>query len=163
MDRGEGRGRAYAPDPPFASDRIAAVFGLNLMDTAHHLVERLLPGYPLPAASEATYRSCQPIRIFVQVFQRGCFRAHISSAEDLALVAANRYDVLAVDFDLEAAHRLAKVAGAVVDGLLIAHAASLPRSALLRITDRVDEIAACFDTLIATGELDAPFLGADAP
>ena len=136
-------------------DRIAAVFGLNLMDTAHHFVERLLPGNLLPAASDATYRSCQPIRILIQVFQRGCFRAHISSAEDVALVAANRYDVLAVDLDLEAAHRLAQVAGAVVDGLLSAHAASIPRSGFLRITDRVDEIAARFDTLLATGELDA--------
>ena len=90
-------------------------------------------------------------------------RNNRSSTEDVALVAANRYDLLAVDLDLEAAHRLAQVAGAVVDGLLSAHAASLQRSGFLRITDRVDEIAARFDTLIATGELDAPFFGADAP
>jgi hypothetical protein len=50
-----------------------------------------------------------------------------------------------------------------VDGLLSAHAASLHRSGFLRITDRVDEIAARFDTLIATGELDALFFGADTP
>ena len=33
----------------------------------------------------------------------------------------------------------------------------------MQITDRIDEIAARFDALLATGELDALFLGADSP
>lgn len=35
-------------------------------------------------------------------------------------------------------------------------------SGFMQITDRVDEIAARFDTLLVTGGLDALFLGADA-
>ena len=60
----------------------------------------------------------------------------VSSAEDVALIAAYRYDVLAVDFDLQTAHRFAEAAGVVVSGLLgavVPHYSSGEGTALWRV------------------------------
>ncbi len=101
--------------------RIGAVLALEGDDTPRGLVERRLPGHLFPAVRRAPHRSAQPVRILMEILQAERLRTDVTAAERVLLIAADGEDLRAADADLDAADRLAEVAGAVVGVLRGAH------------------------------------------
>ena len=76
--------------------------------------EGLLPVYFAPAAAFAEQRAAQPVGVFLQIGKRGGLGADVTVAQGVVAVAADVRHAAVLDAYLEAADRLAQVAGAVV-------------------------------------------------
>src|ERR1051325_112844 len=96
-------------------NRVSAVRRVNALEVLRHFVKRFVPLQPLPTVSGATHRIAQPIFIVVQILQGDSFRADVAAAERILLVTANVEMLIPADSYLQAADRLAKIAGAIVD------------------------------------------------
>ena len=97
--------------------RVATMLLLDLLDAVDHLGRTRRPNEIGSQRSPTRRTGCfKRSGIVVQVFEGRRLRADVSAAEDVVLVAADRHDLIAVDLDLDAAHRFAEVAGSVVGG-----------------------------------------------
>ena len=80
-------------------------------------IEGFIPADRLPLIAVTPHRSAQPIGIVVDVDERDGLRAHVAAAERVRGIAANAHDLRPSRADLDAAERLAQVAGAVCDAI----------------------------------------------
>ena len=106
---------------------------LNLVDSVDDLRERLVPGDRFPSVAVAAHRLLQPVRVVVQVLERGGLRADVTFAEHVFVVAADREDSFAFDLDFDAAHRFTEVAGPSVDFACLGHAPEHTRPLARRV------------------------------
>src|SRR6267378_1700501 len=108
QERGVGVHSGVAQVHP---DGAPAVLALHFGETRPCLVERRLPGDRLPPAAFAPLRRADAVWIVLHVDDGGRLRADVSPAEGIIGVAADATCGIALDFDREAAHRLAEHAG----------------------------------------------------
>jgi hypothetical protein len=101
--------------------RIRAMLALDGDQTRRDLVERFLPGDLFPPGRRAPHRPSQPIRILVDILEAQRLRTDMPAAERVPFVTADGEDLTAAQADLDAADRLAEVAGAIVGMFRGAH------------------------------------------
>ncbi len=95
-------------------DGIVAMLGLDRDDARSDLVDGFIPADALPAAGRALHRVTQAIRVLVDILEAERLGADMAAAEWIVRVAADRQNLVAAQADLDAADRLAQVAGAVM-------------------------------------------------
>ena len=78
---------------------------------------RLVPSGLLEDTVAFDQWRAQPVRVFMQVFQRHAFGADVASTEHVGVVAANADDLAVAHLDLQTAAGLAQGADAVVGGV----------------------------------------------
>ena len=97
------------------ADRVAAVPLAHGEQTLRDEIEGLVPPHLDPLVADAPHGPAQAVRIVREVLQGHALGAEISLAEGVGGVASDLDDPVALDRDLQAAGRLAEIAGAVVD------------------------------------------------
>ncbi len=93
---------------------VASVAPANGAQPRGGLVERLAPADLGPPRAPAAQRPAQPVGVVLDVLQGDRLGTDVAAAERIVPVAADGHDPLAGELDLDAADRLAQVAGAVV-------------------------------------------------
>ncbi len=91
---------------------MAAVLRLNAFEVFGYFVKSFVPADLLPAAVGPAYRVFESIFIVVNVLKRNRFRADVATTEDVIRIALDTQRSVCLHADLDAAHRLAKIASA---------------------------------------------------
>jgi hypothetical protein len=93
---------------------------------ALHFCERLVPAHFAERLAVSDQRRAQTIGIVVDLAERGALGTDVALTPHIVLVRADLGDPVALDRDLESAHRLAQRAGLDVDSVArLAHRGSL--------------------------------------
>ena len=96
-------------------DRIPPVAGLHVEQPGGDLVQGLLPAHLLPLAAAPAQRPPQAVGVHVDLLEGLGLDAQEAAAERVQGVAADGQHLAVRMLDLDAAHRLAEIAGAMMD------------------------------------------------
>ena len=97
------------------ADRVAAVTLAHVEHPLSDEVECLVPAHLDPLVAHPPHGPAQTVRVMREVLQGHTLGAQISLAEGVGSVTADLDDPVVLDRDLQAAGRLAEIAGAVMD------------------------------------------------
>ena len=97
------------------ADRVAAVTLAHVEQPLRDEVEGLVPSHLDPLVAHPPHGPAQTVRVMREVLQGHTLGAQISLAEGVGSVTADLDDPVVLDRDLQAAGRLAEIAGAVMD------------------------------------------------
>src|SRR5258705_11379347 len=95
------------------SDGIPAVARVNALEVLRYLVKSFVPSDSLPTVRSAANGILEPVFIVVQILQGDGLRANVPAAERVVFIAADVQTLVGLTADLDAAYRVAELAGAI--------------------------------------------------
>ena len=90
----------------------------NALEVLRYLVKSFFPPEPLPTVWSAADRMFEPVIIIMKILQGNGLRANVPAAERVVFVTANVQTLVGLNSDFDATYRFAKIASAMVNGIV---------------------------------------------